>query len=290
MKKDRSVFLVPASGTRMKDLRIPLWAVITLVLAAVAGIAGFFVPLDRLILTEQELAQKKDLEEQNDRLHNNIGATLRMLSALKERTARLEATRDQYRDLVGLPQKPPPAPARKPPGAGLSPAAVSRQISETEKLVARFASLVGEEGRSLFDTIPVCRPVSPSRSIVSKQFGMDRDPFTGKAKMHFGIDFAAESGVPVVACAAGTVTRVENDPVWGRRVTIAHGRGFKTVYAHLGTVSAAQGRSVKRGEAIGTVGMSGLTTGPHVHYEILHKDKQVNPEEYFFPEWVVAEN
>ena len=288
--KKRSVVLVPSSGSRVKSMRVPLWTVIALILMAVAGIAGYFVPLDRLILTEQELAQKKSLEEQNDRLHNNIGATLRLLSNLKERTTRLEATREQYKDIIGLPQKPAPAPARKTPAAALSSAAVSRHIGETEKLVAKIAAIVGEEGHNLFDTIPVCRPVSPSRSIVSKPYGMDRDPFTGKPKMHYGVDFAAEAGVPVVACATGTVTNVENDPVWGRRVTISHGRGFKTVYAHLGTVRTAPGRAVKRGEEIGAVGTSGLTTGPHVHYEILYKDKQVNPEEYFFPDWVVAEN
>jgi murein DD-endopeptidase MepM/ murein hydrolase activator NlpD len=65
---------------------------------------------------------------------------------------------------------------------------------------------------------------------------------------------------------------------------VTHGRGFKTVYAHLGSVRTTRGRTVARGEVIGTVGMSGLTTGPHLHYEIWLRDKQLNPEEYIFPD------
>ncbi|MDR0331069.1 MAG: M23 family metallopeptidase [Chitinispirillales bacterium] len=271
----------------MRSVRVSLWIVIALVLMAAVGVAGYFVPLNRLILTEQERSQKSSLMEQNERLHNNIGSTLKHLSALKERTARLEEKREQHKDTIGLPKKPLPIkPPQKTPAVGLSSAAVLRHIGEYEKAVANFVDAMVGEGRGLFDTVPVCRPVSSSRSIVSKQFGMDRDPFTGKQKMHYGTDLAAEAGVPVVATAVGIVTMIENDPVWGHRVTVTHGRGFKTVYAHLGSVRTARGRTVARGDEIGTVGMSGMTTGPHLHYELWLRDKQLNPEEYFFPEAV----
>jgi murein DD-endopeptidase MepM/ murein hydrolase activator NlpD len=280
----RSILLVPPRGTRMKILRVPFWAVFALAVMAAAGIAGYFVPLDRLIFTEQELAQKRSLVEQNERLQNNIGTTLRMLSNLNERTDRLQAYKDQHKDIIGLPLKPPPQAApRRTPSAALSSSAALRHIGESEKLMAKFVASMGEGGRNLFDTVPVARPIPPSESAVSRLYGMDRDPFTGKQMMHYGVDFAAVVGTPVAATASGVVASVENDPIWGRRVTISHGRGFKTVYAHLGTIRAAQGRPVDRGEVIGTVGMSGLTTGSHVHYEIWHKDRQVNPEEYFFP-------
>lgn len=285
MKKGPSVYLMPPGGSSLRTFRLPVWLLVTVALLAVAGVVGFFVPLDRMMLTDQERAQSNNLRQQNDRLSNNIGFTLKHLSALKERMGRLQGTRAQHFESIGLPDKPQPVkPPQKTPAVGLSPAAVLRHIGEYEKVVAGFALAVGSERRNLFDTIPVCRPVQPLRSVVSRRFGMTVDPFTSKPKMHYGVDIAAETGTPIVATAVGVVTQVDADLVWGKRVTVTHGRGFRTVYAHMGTVRAVKGKAVARGEEIGTVGISGLTTGPHLHYELWRDDRQQNPEEYFFPE------
>jgi murein DD-endopeptidase MepM/ murein hydrolase activator NlpD len=287
MKKGHSVYLMPPGGSRL--FRVPVWIIVSLALLAAAGVAGFFIPLDRMMLTDQELAQSNNLRQQNDRLSNNIGFTLKHLSALKERIGRLQSTKEQHFEAIGLPDKPQPVkPPQKTPAVGLSPAAVLRHIGEYEKVVAGFALAVGNERRNLFDTIPVCRPVQPSRSVMTRKFGMTLDPFTSKNKMHYGVDIAAETGTAVVATAVGVVTQVDVDPIWGKRVTITHGRGFRTVYAHLGAIKAIKGKNVTRGEEIGAMGMSGLTTGPHLHYEIWRDDKQQNPEEYFFPEEITV--
>jgi len=287
MKKGHSVYLMPPGGSRL--FRVPVWLIVSVVLLAAAGVAGFFIPLDRMMLTDQELAQSNNLRQQNDRLSNNIGFTLKHLSALKERIGRLQSTKEQNFDAIGLPDKPQPVkPPQKTPAVGLSPAAVLRHIGEYEKVVAGFALAVGNDRRNLFDTIPVCRPVQPSRSVTMRKFGMTLDPFTSKNKMHYGVDIAAETGTPVVATALGVVTQVDVDPIWGKRVTITHGRGFRTVYAHLGAIKAVKGKTVTRGEEIGSMGMSGLTTGIHLHYEIWRDDKQQNPEEYFFPEEITV--
>ena len=281
--------MMPPGGSRLRALRVPKWLLIALALLAVAGFVGFFVPLDRLMLTDQELAQSSNLRQQNDRLSNNIGFTLKHLSALKERIGRLQVAKEQHFEAIGLPDKPQPVkPPQKTPAVGLSPAAVLRHIGEYEKIVLGFTLAVGDEKRNLFDTIPVCRPVQPSRSVVSRRYGMTMDPFTSKPKMHYGVDIAAEIGTPIAATAVGVVTQVDVDLVWGKRVTITHGRGFRTVYAHMGTIKAVKGKSVARGEEIGTMGSSGLTTGPHLHYELWHNDKQQNPEEYFFPEEITV--
>jgi len=257
--------------------------VILLVLMVAIGFAGFFMPFDSLTLTAQEQNQHKNLTEQNKRLHQNIGATLRLLTTLKENTGRLEAKKEQALDLFGLPRPqgrttPKRQKANTP---AMEPTALLSYLDERENFILAFASKASE-GRNLFESLPVNYPVSVSESIISRRFGIGRDPFTGKDKMHYGVDFAAEIGTQVVASAAGTVTLVENDPIWGRRVAITHAQGYRTIYAHLGTVRAVQGRSVKRGDIIGTIGLSGLTTGPHVHFELWHQDKVLNPEEYFF--------
>jgi murein DD-endopeptidase MepM/ murein hydrolase activator NlpD len=290
MKKS-SMLLVPPQGSRVKAIRVRFWMMGLVVAMVAAGVAGFFVPVDRLILTAQELDQKNSLEEQNKRLHQNVGATLKLLSGLKEQTSRLEAKKEQSRDIIGLPQSPPPPKPQKSAAASAKGAAeLLRRLESSEKLFAGFVTKAYADGRNLFDSIPVSYPVSMDSSIISKRFGMARDPFTGKQKMHFGTDFAAAVGTTVSATANGVVFLVENDPVWGRRVTIAHGKDLRTVYAHLGTVRAVQGRPVKRGEAIGTVGVTGLTTGPHLHYELWRGEDRLNPEEYFFPGQLFAGN
>jgi murein DD-endopeptidase MepM/ murein hydrolase activator NlpD len=265
-----------------------LWAVFALILMTAVGIAAYFVPLDKFILTEQELAQKKILEEQNASLRRNIGTTLKTLSSLTERTERLWDQKERHVDIIGLSQKTPTRAAPQQKTAARSPSSLSH-IGESEEIIARFVSAASEGNGKFFDAIPVLHPVAPGHYVISRRYGMDLDPFTGKQKMHYGLDFAAELGTPVVATMSGTVSRVENNPIWGRRVTITHGRDFRTVYAHLGTVRVPMGKTVRRGEIIGTVGVSsGMTTGMHVHYEIWHEDKPVNPETFLFPITVAA--
>ena len=288
--KKRSIVVVSPWGTRMRSLRVPLWVTLTLVFMVVAGFVGYFTPLDRLIMTEQELAQKQSLEDQNERLRNNIGATLKLLTTLRERTVRMQESRERYKEVIGLPPDSPRPSAmrRNAPETRMSPSDVLAHVSECERLIERFVAAAASGRQSLFDTIPVTRPVDRSHSIISRRFGMARDPFTSMQKMHFGVDLAAGIGTPVVAAASGVVIRTENDPVWGRRIMIAHGRNFRTVYAHLDAIKVSVGRVVRRGEEIGTVGMSGLTTGAHLHYEVLQNDRQLNPEEFFFPEWIAV--
>ena len=104
-----------------------------------------------------------------------------------------------------------------------------------------------------------------------------------KEKRHQGIDFVALPGTPVCATASGNVRSVENDPIWGNRVIIEHAAGFSTVYAHLGSIQVVLGDQVKRGRQIGTVGQSGITTEPHVHYEVRRNGEAMDPEDLFFP-------
>jgi murein DD-endopeptidase MepM/ murein hydrolase activator NlpD len=151
-------------------------------------------------------------------------------------------------------------------------------VTRSENTLESFAGRAGNP----FDSIPVCRPV-PASAAVSVAFGQTRDPFTNKNKWHYGIDFAAPEKTPVFAAASGQVIKSENDQVWGKRVIIDHRNGFTTVYAHLGKALVAKGRRVKRGEVIGEIGYSGLTTGPHVHYEIRNNSVAVDPEKFFFP-------
>lgn len=165
--------------------------------------------------------------------------------------------------------------------AGMNSAALLEHVSRQDSIVSAFAARM-KTGTNPFENIPVCKPVVADAQI-SRTFGENIDPFTGQKKWHYGIDFAAAPGTPVIATASGYMARIENDDVWGKRVVIDHGDGIITVYAHLGTVRLAPGRRVKRGDIVGYIGLSGLTTGPHVHYEIWRNGTALDPETFFFP-------
>jgi murein DD-endopeptidase MepM/ murein hydrolase activator NlpD len=161
-----------------------------------------------------------------------------------------------------------------------------RRSVATEDYLAGLAGQVSSNP-FFFKERPVIQPVAGSAALTAT-FGKQIDPFTGNSKWHHGVDFAAERKTPVVATAGGMVIAIENNRLWGLRIQIAHGHGFSTVYAHLGEIVAYKGKKVSQGEIIGTVGISGLSTGPHVHYEIWYGDKPVDPMEYFYPETALA--
>ncbi len=281
--KRRTILIVPPRGTRVKAFQIRLYVVVLLFSVVAIGLTGYLIPFNSLDLNVQEQNQKKNLAEQNKRLLQNIISTLHILNSLKEQVSRLEDKSVQVRELAGIPETRLKSKQKKSiDPAQMSPAALLLYVTEREKYISSFAAAVDSQ-KNLFTRVPLCMPVPSNATIMSKPFGPSKDPFTGKQKMHLGVDFAGGLGTPVVATASGVVSLVENDPIWGRRVVIKHANNLKTIYAHLGTVRTIQGRSINKGEIIGTIGLSGLTTGPHVHYELVIGEKPVNPEEYFFP-------
>lgn len=107
-----------------------------------------------------------------------------------------------------------------------------------------------------------------------------KDPKTKKLKVHTGIDIKANLGTPIIATADGTVSLSKEVGAWGNLLKIKHKNGYETWYAHLKDFEAHFGQSVKKGDVIGYVGMTGNSTGPHLHYELrLHK-KSLNPLDY----------
>jgi len=115
---------------------------------------------------------------------------------------------------------------------------------------------------------------------ITDSFGERLDPFSGEGAFHTGIDVATDYGAPVHATADGIITIAENHAGYGRLVVIDHGFGITTWYAHLSSFSAVPGARVKRGEVVGYTGISGRSTGPHVHYEVRMNNAPINPWRY----------
>ncbi len=125
---------------------------------------------------------------------------------------------------------------------------------------------------------PAGRPIS--KGWISSYFGMRNDPFTGKRSMHKGMDFAGKEGSEVVAVAAGVVTWAGDRYGYGEMIEINHGKGVVTRYGHNEKLLVEVGDRIKQGQVIATMGSSGRSTGPHVHFEVMKNGKAVNPTKY----------
>lgn len=118
---------------------------------------------------------------------------------------------------------------------------------------------------------------SPVAGRMSSSYGMRRHPILGYTRMHAGIDFAARYGSPIYAATDGVVSYAGRHGGHGNYVRLEHGRGLATGYAHMSRIAAAPGQRVRQGQVIGYVGSSGLSTGPHLHYELYRNGRTVNP-------------
>ena len=145
-------------------------------------------------------------------------------------------------------------------------------------------ALLSKRAGDMASCIPAIPPINPdpAKYRFSSSFGYRTDPFTGRTKQHTGVDFALKPGNPVYATGDGVVSNIKFELFgYGNQVVIDHGFGYKTRYAHLKAIGVVEGMKVKRGECIGTSGNSGRSSGPHLHYEVLYKDRYVNPANYY---------
>jgi len=137
-------------------------------------------------------------------------------------------------------------------------------------------------GRSIVKSL-MKTPINGAR--LSSSYGMRKHPILGYNKMHRGTDFAAPSGTPIMASGSGTVTRARWCGGGGNCVKIKHNSTYQTIYAHMKSFARGikEGKKVKQGQIIGYVGSTGLSTGPHLHYEVIVNGKKVNSQRLKLP-------
>ncbi len=174
---------------------------------------------------------------------------------------------------------------------GLSPmkSDVGVSLDRARLISAYFDStlkLLQTQG-SLVEGLPTGYPVAVE-AIVTREFGYSPDPFTGRKALHAGVDFSLKAGAPVFASGGGTVEEVGKDLLWGNCIKVNHGRGVESFYAHLQDVLVRKGQKIVRGETIGTMGMTGVATGVHLHYELTVHNAKVDPMGFFLPDLVLA--
>jgi murein DD-endopeptidase MepM/ murein hydrolase activator NlpD len=116
---------------------------------------------------------------------------------------------------------------------------------------------------------------------VTSRYGVRRDPLTGRRRFHGGVDIAAERGTAIRAAAEGRVIYAGKQGGYGNTVIIEHEDGYRTRYAHADTLAVRAGDVIEAGQEIGTVGSTGRSTGPHLHFEVTKNGRRLNPKEIF---------
>ena len=142
-----------------------------------------------------------------------------------------------------------------------------------------FGELMVRQAAAWEET-PSILPVDVERPAISSGFGWRKNPFTNKREFHAGIDIIGRTGTRVIAPASGVVIKQGRDRWLGNYLVVRHKSNLKTLYGHLSEASVDEGDSVVRGDTLGAVGNTGLSTSSHLHYSVVENDRAVDPMQY----------
>ncbi len=146
-------------------------------------------------------------------------------------------------------------------------------------------SILAKRADEMAQCVPAIPPVALENVRLSSLFGFRTDPVYGTRRMHQGIDLSGNKGEPIYSAGNGTVVEVRRNFFgYGREIVVDHGFGYKTRYAHLQEMIVRVGDVVKRGDQIATMGNTGKSVGVHLHYEVIYRDRRVNPLNYYSQE------
>jgi len=139
--------------------------------------------------------------------------------------------------------------------------------------------------------IPAIQPIANKNlTRVASGFGYRIDPVYKTKKLHTGMDFTAPRGTEIYATGNGIAIEIKKSKRgYGNHVTLDHGYGYKTLYAHMNKILVRKGQKVKRGEVIGYVGNTGKSLGPHLHYEVIKNSRKINPVNFYYSDLTPAE-
>jgi murein DD-endopeptidase MepM/ murein hydrolase activator NlpD len=163
---------------------------------------------------------------------------------------------------------------------------VTRKINFEKKQYFDI-SLKLKENEKLFEALPAIKPCEGT--LAMNGFGMRIHPILNVKRMHDGIDIITDRGTPVYATGNGIAESVGYQGGLGLTIEIDHGFGYRSIYAHLSKTKIKEGQKISRGDLIGNSGSSGLSSGPHLHYEIHHNGVKQNPVEFFFDDLIFFE-
>lgn len=235
--------------------------------------------------------QTAELESLRERAAAESQAVGRQLAAMQARLMRMEALGARVTEVADLGDGEfsfdEPAPVGGPTAAVEKPLGWSDLQASLDGLSVQLKTREAE--LEVLDSLLHDREIQQATAVagrpvtwgwMSSAYGKRVDPFSGQMAWHSGVDFAGRKGSDVVAVASGVVTYAGKRYGYGQMVEINHGDGYVTRYGHQESLAVVTGDIVKKGQAIGTMGSSGRSTGPHVHFEVLKNGRNVDPKAY----------
>lgn len=227
----------------------------------------------------------------------SLTALQKQISRLEEEIESLSVSDHQLRLAVNLPSIPEEEKKMGTGGSRTTDMFADKEssvhlLAMTEKKIDKLGLKIAQQKNShkkiqdtwaknqvLFASIPALKPINGR---ITSGFGMRQHPIYKRRIHHDGIDFSAPSGTKVYAPGNGVVQYTGYNFGYGKKVVIDHGFGYKTVYAHLSKSLVKKGQKVTRGDVIALSGNTGISTGPHLHYEVHKNNRKINPSAYFF--------
>jgi murein DD-endopeptidase MepM/ murein hydrolase activator NlpD len=281
-----TILIVPSDSSELRKFKISSkffsYGLITLTLLSVLAVGTIvhYVKIYRQAKAVEKVRQENESLRASLQQSEAVAQKLnRKITALSRLSAKLKA-------IAGLEHSPvqPQQPQTNTLGMGgvsLSEVPDPGQLKALEKR----AEDLEQSLRGLQYYIETNKPFStpsipPATGFISSSFGSRLNPFTSLPDFHEGIDICNSFGTPVLATARGTVIHAGTLGNFGRTIEIEHGNGITTLFGHLSKIYVKVGQTVNRGEKIGLMGNTGMSTGPHVHYEVRIHDQPVNPKPY----------
>jgi murein DD-endopeptidase MepM/ murein hydrolase activator NlpD len=266
-------------------------ALLTTVTYQIVGMLGHGASrsdIDRIAQQQAQLAvQRAAIEQTKRHTETHLNALAQRLGQIQAQVMRLDALGGRLTNMAGIDPKEFDFASKPGMGGPAEPTATagnadlfnmlntldSQVARQTEQLHALQSVLINNNTSSA--ATPSGWPVKGGW--LSSHFGLRADPFTGRTSMHRGVDIASPLRSNIYAMGEGVVTYAGERTGYGLMVEINHGRGYSTRYAHASKVLVGLGDRVTRGQAVALVGMSGRSTGPHLHFEVLKRRQHIDP-------------
>ncbi len=292
LTKSRSVTL---NGWHLAGISV-VFSVLVLFVASFFSVVTLRTAVEWKLPFVQEIVSTLRADESRrsaEFMRDNINAMAVRLGQMQAELIRLNSLGERLGASVGLkPAETKTSPQTRggqggpltQPAFNLTPAQLQQKVDELARQIGLKDEYFGLLENEIFDqrlkqarlpsTLPVQAPWN------SSAFGWRIDPFTGQQAMHEGVDFVANEGTPIVAAAAGMVITATAHPQYGNMVEIDHGFGITTRYAHAAKLLTRPGDLVRRGQKIATLGSTGRSTGPHLHFEVRVGGAAQNPDRF----------
>ena len=296
--KKISIFLVPDGTSKVRQFRLPRFLLIFLTVVSVFSAAFLSWVIQDYYTIKADMPRLARLKAENEQQKRQFAHLVRRIDQITHKLNDLKEFDRKLKVMVNLETSEDNSQFK---GVGGSDPALTdpkRVMDNSHKEAVRLMHrsldtieneiVLGEQDKTelhkflesqkaLLASTP---SIWPTKGWMSSRFGYRISPFTGEREFHKGIDVSTRINAPIIAPANGIVSHVGWDHGYGKVLTIKHGYGVKTKYAHLQKVLVKKGQYIKRGETVALVGNTGRSTGPHLHYEVHLNRVAVNPLRY----------